>query len=78
VRYLAASPARLLAIALDDVLELRDQPNIPGTIDVHPNWRRKLPVELESLRDRPLLGEIARIAADGGRAAPAARSASTG
>jgi 4-alpha-glucanotransferase len=77
VRYLAASPARLLAIALEDVLELRDQPNIPGTIDVHPNWRRKLPVELERLRDHALLGEVARVAADVGRSAVAVPSPAT-
>jgi 4-alpha-glucanotransferase len=66
--YLAASPARLLAIALEDVLELRDQANVPGTLDEHPNWRRKLPMELECLRDHPRLAEIARIAAERGRA----------
>jgi 4-alpha-glucanotransferase len=51
------------------VLELRDQANVPGTLDEHPNWRRKVPMELECLRDHPRLGEIARIAAERGRAA---------
>jgi 4-alpha-glucanotransferase len=68
-RYLAASPARLLAIALEDVLDVRDQTNVPGTTGEHPNWRRKLPMELERIRDDPRLGAIARIAADCGRAA---------
>ena len=67
--YLAASPARLLAVGLEDVLEVRDQANVPGTIDQHPNWRRKLPVELERIRDDPRLGAVARIAAERGRAA---------
>ena len=62
--YLASSPARLLAIALEDVLDVRDQPNVPGTIDEHPNWRRKLPLELARIRDDPRLAAIARIAAD--------------
>jgi 4-alpha-glucanotransferase len=26
-----------------------DQPNIPGTVDEHPNWRRRLPVALEEM-----------------------------
>jgi 4-alpha-glucanotransferase len=26
-----------------------DQPNIPGTIDEHPNWRQRLPVALEQI-----------------------------
>jgi 4-alpha-glucanotransferase len=70
-RYLASSSTRMLAIALEDVLEVRDQPNVPGTTDEHPNWRRKLPLELERIRDDPRLGEIARIAAEHGRAARA-------
>jgi 4-alpha-glucanotransferase len=24
------------------VLGLTDQPNLPGTVDEHPNWRRRL------------------------------------
>ena len=72
--YLAASPTRLLAIALDDVLDMRDQANVPGTTSEHPNWRRKLPLALERIRDDPRLGEIARIAAERGRVARAAAS----
>jgi 4-alpha-glucanotransferase len=69
VHYLAATPAKLLAVALEDVLEVREQANMPGTIDIHPNWRRKLPLEIERLKDDPRLRRIARIAADSGRAA---------
>ena len=29
-----------------------DQPNIPGTIDEHPNWRRRLPVALEQIASK--------------------------
>jgi 4-alpha-glucanotransferase len=47
--FLAATPTRLLALALDDLLGLADQPNIPGTIDEHPNWRRRLPVDIEDI-----------------------------
>jgi 4-alpha-glucanotransferase len=49
VEFLARSPSRILAIAIDDLLGLKDQPNIPGTVDEHPNWRRRLPVELNDL-----------------------------
>ena len=75
--YLAASPARLLAIGLEDVLDLRDQANVPGTIDQHPNWRRKLPAELERVRDDPRLAAIARVAARHGRNARAPDNAET-
>jgi 4-alpha-glucanotransferase len=69
VRFLAASPAKLLAVALEDALGEREQANVPGTIDEHPNWRRKLPREIESLSADPVMRSIARIAADSGRAA---------
>ena len=26
-----------------------DQPNIPGTVDEHPNWRRRLPLSIEHI-----------------------------
>jgi 4-alpha-glucanotransferase len=39
----------LLAISLEDLLGVVDQPNIPGTVDEHPNWRRRLPVPLEEM-----------------------------
>jgi 4-alpha-glucanotransferase len=52
VQFLSDTPSRMLAIALDDVLELEDQPNIPGTIDEHPNWRRRLPLDLDDLAGR--------------------------
>ena len=68
VRYLADTPAKLLVIGLEDALDVAEQPNVPGTIDEHPNWRRKLPIDLEQMRDDPRLGMIARVTAKRGRA----------
>jgi len=42
---LAASPGPLKLVAIEDLLGERQQPNIPGTIDEHPNWRRRLKTE---------------------------------
>jgi 4-alpha-glucanotransferase len=42
--FLARTKSRLLAISLEDLLGMIDQPNIPGTVDEHPNWRRFLPL----------------------------------
>jgi 4-alpha-glucanotransferase len=47
--FLSRTPSRILAVALEDLLGVADQPNIPGTIDQYPNWRRKLHVPLEAL-----------------------------
>ncbi|WP_424629310.1 4-alpha-glucanotransferase [Bradyrhizobium sp. SYSU BS000235] len=45
--YLARTKSRILGVEIEDLLGVIDQPNIPGTINEHPNWRRRLPVSLE-------------------------------
>jgi 4-alpha-glucanotransferase len=47
ISFLSRTRSRLLAISLEDLFGVVAQPNIPGTIDEHPNWRQKLPVALE-------------------------------
>jgi 4-alpha-glucanotransferase len=47
--YVARTPSRLLAVQLEDGLEEAEAPNLPGTVDEHPNWRRRLPVAVEEL-----------------------------
>lgn len=42
IAFTAQSPAQLALIPIEDVLGLAEQPNLPGTIDEHPNWRRRL------------------------------------
>jgi 4-alpha-glucanotransferase len=51
VAFLSRTRSRLLAISLEDLLGVAEQPNIPGTVDEHPNWRRKLPVDVEAMAD---------------------------
>ena len=41
-RFLAAAPSRLLLVQLEDLAGEVEQMNLPGTVDEHPNWRRKL------------------------------------
>ena len=53
-RYLADTPSRLLVVSIEDALGLVEQVNVPGTIDEHPNRRRRPPVSLEDLaREQP-------------------------
>jgi 4-alpha-glucanotransferase len=47
--FLARTPSRLVAVQLEDLVGMEEQANLPGTVDEHPNWRRKLPVSLEHL-----------------------------
>lgn len=67
--YLARTPSRLLAVAMEDVLGVRDQPNVPGTVHEHPNWRRRLPVNLEDLAHDRRLAALTDIMVSAGRSA---------
>ncbi len=67
LKYLAATPSRLLVISMEDALGLKDQPNVPGTVDEHPNWRMRLPVLLEDLPAHERLRSVAEILAAHGR-----------
>jgi len=49
LNFLARTPSRLLAVSIEDLLGVVDQPNIPGTVDEHPNWRQRLPVALDQI-----------------------------
>ena len=64
---LAATPSHIVAIALDDVVGAIDQINIPGTVDQHPNWRRRLPVLLEDLDRCENLRRVGDAFAQAGR-----------
>jgi 4-alpha-glucanotransferase len=44
VRFIAKTEVPLSLIPLEDLLGQVEQPNLPGTIDEYPNWRRRLPV----------------------------------
>jgi len=46
--FFAQTRSRLMAISLEDLLDVIDQPNIPGTVSEHPNWRQRLPVPIEA------------------------------
>ncbi len=52
-RFIARTPARLLMVQLEDLLDLHEQANLPGTSDEHPNWRRRLPCKIDALFQHP-------------------------
>ena len=45
---LAAAPALLQVVQAEDLFSEREQVNVPGTVDQHPNWRRRIPLPVES------------------------------
>ncbi|HKH32740.1 MAG TPA: malto-oligosyltrehalose synthase [Beijerinckiaceae bacterium] len=74
VRFLARTPCVLNAIQYEDVLGELNQPNLPGTGEEHPNWRRKLVEDIDRIGapGGPLAKLAASLAAEGrGRRASA-------
>ncbi len=58
----AQTPCELALIPLEDLLGLEDAPNLPGVVEVHPNWRRRLPGPAETLFSQPLIAaRLARL-----------------
>lgn len=55
VLYVAATPCCLAIVPLEDILALDEAPNLPGTVDRHPNWRRRIagPVQEQLAKPRP-------------------------
>ena len=67
---LAGAGSSLLAVQLDDALGIAEQQNLPGTIDEHPNWRRRCPVTVEALADDPRLAAVASVVGSRGKQHP--------
>ncbi len=65
--FLARTASALVAVQAEDVLGVTDQTNLPGTIDEHPNWRRKLPVSGPGMASVPAMGRVAALMKTAGR-----------
>ncbi|BBC73443.1 4-alpha-glucanotransferase [Altererythrobacter sp. B11] len=60
--HVASAPCELAILPLEDLAGLREQPNLPGTTDEHPNWRRRMPDTTPALLARPdVIRRIARV-----------------
>jgi 4-alpha-glucanotransferase len=53
VAQVARSACELAIVPLEDLLALEEAPNLPGTVDQHPNWRRRLPAATDRLLAEP-------------------------
>ena len=49
--FLASTPAQVMMVQLEDAIGMTEQANMPGTTDSHPNWCRKLALDLHQLAD---------------------------
>ncbi|MDN3566865.1 4-alpha-glucanotransferase [Paeniroseomonas aquatica] len=53
IAQVASAACALAILPLEDALALPEQPNLPGTVEGHPNWRRRLPGDAATLLDAP-------------------------
>ncbi len=65
--HLGRLASALVALPIEDILGLEEQPNLPGTTDQHPNWRRRLPIGPDELGEHPAVQRAAEIMARAGR-----------
>ncbi|MDP9902238.1 malto-oligosyltrehalose synthase [Variovorax ginsengisoli] len=47
--FAASTPSQVMMVQLEDAIGMVDQANMPGTVDTHPNWCRKLTLDLQEL-----------------------------
>lgn len=65
IDFVGATNSKLCLVPTEDLLGAADQPNMPGTIDQHPNWRRRMPCDAANFLSQP--GVRARAAILSGR-----------
>ncbi len=53
IAHVARTPCALAIVPFEDLLGLVEQPNLPGTTDEHPNWRRRMPDTVDVLLRHP-------------------------
>lgn len=64
---LASSGSAMVAVQLDDALNLIEQQNLPGITEKHPNWRRTYPVSPSQLGSDSHILDLAETMKKAGR-----------
>lgn len=59
LRFLAAVPSLVVSVSIDDLFGNTVQLNLPGTTVEYPNWRYRMALDLEDLKER--LSQVARL-----------------
>ena len=53
VAFVAEAPTPLALLPLEDIVGTTQQPNVPGSLDEHPNWRHRFDLPAEELLAQP-------------------------
>ena len=65
--FLAATPSRLVVCQLEDLEGRVEQPNLPGTVHDHPNWRRRIDTPADAVGQLDAVARTAIIMRDADR-----------
>jgi len=64
IEFVAQAPGPLTIVPLEDIMGVIEQPNLPGTIDQHPNWRRRFHLPADEMLHQPASeGRLRRLKA---------------
>ncbi len=77
-RHVGTAACALALLPLEDVLALEEQPNLPGTTEGHPNWRRRMPAPAATMLDAPDVAARLGAFAKARHGIPARRAAPDG
>jgi (1->4)-alpha-D-glucan 1-alpha-D-glucosylmutase len=58
--FIARAPASVMVVQVEDVFGIAEQANLPGTVEEHPNWRRKLAPPIEAWKRDPRFKQLTR------------------
>ncbi|MGI9365233.1 MAG: 4-alpha-glucanotransferase [Rhizobiaceae bacterium] len=64
---LACSNVAMVSVQLDDIMQARQAQNLPGTIDEHPNWKRRYELSVTDMDRSHGIADIGIIMAENGR-----------
>ena len=59
-QFLASTPSMLVGVRLADLVGPEGQTNVPGTMEEHPNWRRRATVPLGEIAGMDVFREVTR------------------
>ncbi|MGA3400458.1 MAG: 4-alpha-glucanotransferase [Acetobacteraceae bacterium] len=63
--FVARTRSPLCLLPVEDLIGQEEQPNLPGTVDEHPNWRRRMPGAADALfQGEAATARIAAVAAE--------------
>lgn len=58
-RYLCDSPTQIMLVQIEDLMLQEEPMNLPGTVDEHPNWRRRYAKSAGDVANSPMAKDIA-------------------